>query len=269
MDDPKPRISSRIARGENGKPGELPFLVQIRYGNNYLCAGALIHGYHLNQVVLTTAECVTKPSGQLLNYDQMSIIGGKYHMDNTYFYEQVVVPSRIIRHEQWDRHNIINDLAVIFLKTQFELNALVHTIELPLKVKSSYPPNGYPLTVGAWGFIDDGKYSPVLQVFRLPTLEWQECYNWYLFHDNARHINRDSTLCGRDEATNGRKDLCHGDWGAPARAYDNGTEYLAGIFSWAEAPCGNNKFPSLFQKMTYFRHWVFDTSINDPYWGRK
>ncbi|KAK4874416.1 hypothetical protein RN001_013776 [Aquatica leii] len=209
------KFSSRIISGKPATLGQFPWQVSNKlttfFGRSF-CGGALIGA----NWVLTAAHC----ADGALYFD---ITLGALYSDGRYEPQaKVVKTDTAIIHPLYSSIFLVNDLALIQLKTNIEFTDYIQ----PIPLSKEYLPSGISLTVSGWGKTSDssGTVSSVLNFVSLTTISNGKCKSIY-----GLSIT-DGTLCcvGAPEQS-----TCNGDSGGPLIHFgQNGIAYHAGVVSF-------------------------------------
>ena len=115
---------------------------------------------------------------------------------------------------EFNKGNLVNTVALLFLETEFELADHIDTICLP-EYQEKFE-DRQECFVKGWGkdtFGKDAEYQVVLKEVALPVVPRDQCLNWLRATRLGRRFKLDkSFLCAGGEAG---KDACRGDGGGP------------------------------------------------------
>lgn len=163
------------------------------------CTGSLIHP----SVVLTAAHCIKNASLQII------VRAGEWDTQTDkepYPYQDRIV-DEIVMHEHYQKANLHNDFALLFVKEPFKLGNNVNTVCLP-------QPNEHfdraRCIVSGWGRdkFRKGAYQAILKRIKVPVVPHDECQTLLRDTRLGKHfILNESFLCAGGEF---EKDACRG-----------------------------------------------------------
>ncbi|XP_060870125.1 phenoloxidase-activating factor 2-like [Metopolophium dirhodum] len=267
--------SAGVGLGINGHSnddaqfGEFPWMMAIlKLGANnsktHLCGGSLIHP----KVVLTAAHCVISK-----NPKDLVIRAGEWDLQT----ENELLPSqdhevlKIINHENFDPHVIVNDVSLIIVTKPFLLRENVGTLCLP---SPNYVFDRQRCYASGWGKKVFGKLAAnhvILKKIDLPVVPRSSCLELLRkTRLGMDYILPEGFICAGGETG---KDTCQGDGGNPLMCpIENRPKQFqqAGIVAWGIG-CGN-EIPGMYVDVALFRNWIdeqmakeeLDTSYYDP-----
>lgn len=239
--------------------GEVPWVVAILTEEDvvgiskyvYYRAGSLINP----RVVLTAAHPFSE-----VDADKLLVRAGEYSLHSTEenVAHQNSLVSYYVIHENYTKAAYLNDIALLFLKDQFQITETVNVICLS-------PPNqNYDFQKGCfmsgWGkdqFGESGRHQENLKTIDLPIVPRNECLIKLrkTFEEkigpNFDFSLHDSIICAGGEVG---KDSCEGDGGAPLVCPIPGTTgqyHQIGIVSWGIG-CGGPIPGTHFSLLMYF-----------------
>ncbi|NWH42501.1 ACRO protein, partial [Chloropsis hardwickii] len=154
---------------------------------------------------------------------------------------QVRKIKMLVRHENYQRSDISNDIALLELNEPVECS---HYIQLACvadpTVKVSELQNCW---IAGWGSTTEGDEdtSDHLQEAKVQLIDVQLCNSshWY-----AGEIHTHNLCAGYSQGT---IDTCQGDSGGPLMCQDNNAEYwwVVGVTSWGRG-CARAKLPGVY-----------------------
>ncbi|XP_054083386.1 phenoloxidase-activating factor 2-like [Zeugodacus cucurbitae] len=252
-------VGFRITSDKEGESefGEFPWMVAIlRDGviggktlNGYVCGGSVI----APNVVLTAAHCV-------LNVDPHLLVARAGEWDTQT--KQEVLPHQnarvkeVIRHENYNKRTLFNDIALFILETPFTWEENVRPICLPEPDTNFDHSRCYTSGWGKDKFGKDGIPHVILKKIDLPAVPRATCQSNQRKTRLGRFFRLDQSLicAGGEEG----KDICEGDGGSPLVCPDPNNPnsyYQAGIVSWG-IKCGVKDVPGVYANVAYLRKWI-------------
>lgn len=236
--------------------GEFPWMVAVltTRGNKfeYRCGGSVIHP----SVIMTAAHCV-----DAINGDHLKVRAGEWDTRNTNepWPHQDRAVAEIIKHGDYYKHSVHNDIALLRLDKPLRLAPNVNTVCLPMQ--EARLEGGQRCVVSGWGkdmFGRKGQYQPILKKIELPIVEHGKCQRLLRQTKLGRYFRlHRSFICAGGERDN---DACKGDGGSPLVCATTNTSptsryYQAGIVSWGVG-CREPKVPAAYVNVAAFRHWI-------------
>lgn len=252
--------------------GEFPWTVAIfrkekkvvngqdRETIKYVNGGSIIHP----SVVLTGAHVVS-------THRDLFIRAGEWDIQSRqepYPHQDRPVDVVVI-HPQFNRANLFNDIALLFLSKPVEYAPNVGVVCLP--------PQGYVVSEGAkcistgWGkntFGSLGQYQTIMKKVQLPVVSNADCQTSLRQTRLGKYFSLSPTfMCAGGEMG---KDTCQGDGGSPLVCpinFDSDRYMQSGIVAWG-IECGSTS-PGVYTNVAVFRQWVdemmkergYDTSV--------
>ncbi|XP_045489657.1 serine protease grass-like [Pieris rapae] len=239
--------------------GEYPFVVAVMLRSDsdvwsskyYVGGGALIH----YRVVLTTAHGIEK-----LQANQLKCRAGEYDVQTVkeqYLHQERNV-NKVVIHEDYYRTSLYNDVALLFLETEFTAAANIGVACLA----SVFPPVEDCYSMG-WGRdvpIDRrGNFVAILKKVPLPLVSAKDCE--YLLQTNSRlgpyfELHNSLTCAGGESMV----DTCTGDGGSPlvCAVETSGIEkryVVVGLGAYGLG-CGKIGVPGVYVNIPHLYNWV-------------
>lgn len=147
IDDPE----ARIVGGDDADPMEYPFIVAIYKDGNFHCGGSIYNEHW----IITAAHC-TKSFENHFYEVRAGILRRSSYSPSA----QITKVSHVIRHEDYERTTMKNDIALMKLKQHLSFNRWVRPICLPSKGRTSSgdnwkigPKSGTLCSAIGWGAI--------------------------------------------------------------------------------------------------------------------
>ncbi|KAI2548226.1 serine protease 1 [Homo sapiens] len=234
----------KIVGGYNCEENSVPYQVSLNSGYHF-CGGSLIN----EQWVVSAGHCYksaikSKFSGRGCEYHRIQVRLGEHNIEVLEGNEQFINAAKIIRHPQYDRKTLNNDIMLIKLSSRAVINARVSTISLP----TAPPATGTKCLISGWGNTasSGADYPDELQCLDAPVLSQAKCEASY-----PGKITSNMFCVGFLE---GGKDSCQGDSGGPVVC--NGQ--LQGVVSWGDGCAQKNK-PGVYTKVYNYVKWIKNT----------
>uniref|UniRef100_A0A8C5Z4T9 trypsin n=1 Tax=Marmota marmota marmota TaxID=9994 RepID=A0A8C5Z4T9_MARMA len=218
----------KIVGGYTCAKNSLPYQVSLNVGY-HLCGGSLIS----DQWVLTAAHCYKSRLQVRLGEHDIDVLEGD---------EQFIQAAKIIRHPNFNKDTLNNDIMLIKLTSPATISARVSTVSLGNRMESGNPVNNCPFSF----LLSTVKYPSLLQCLDAPVLSDTACHNSY-----PGKVTNNMFCLGFLE---GGKDSCQGDSGGPVVC--NGE--LQGIVSWGLG-CALKGKPGVYTKVCNYLDWIQET----------
>nr|ATU82483.1 venom S1 protease 14 [Lethocerus distinctifemur] len=236
---------ARIVGGKKTLPNEYPLMAGmfVKKENDILCGGAIVTERH----VVTAAHCT-----YAFKEDDLAVIVGEHgrhgKLRNMTGNMQFMPVQKIYVHEDWNPMSYVNDISIMFLKTNIRYNQFVGPACLPNKKMDLV--NEY-LKVLGWGYLASKTVrAEELMKVNLRVLPILTCANNY---PRDIPVENSHQIC----TFNNNKDSCEGDSGGPLLWLDPETNryMLAGLVSYGKRKCATHS-PAVNTDVTYFADWV-------------
>ncbi|EZA56153.1 Limulus clotting factor C [Ooceraea biroi] len=257
-----------VVNGFQAKVGAFPWHVGI-YGkkrmNQYeqICGGTLIS----NNLVVSAAHCFydevyNKPK----DASDYAVAAGKHYRDwdtkEEYTQKSMVDSIRLGGRYMGARGNFAEDIALLKLKTPFELTTLVRPVCMDWDnlYEREQLQTGQAGKVVGWGKDIKGESTTSLQEIAMPFVPYQQCLSAVPF-DFRGFITSDKFCAGH---LNGSS-VCEGDSGGGLSFEKNGLWYLRGIVSVSPVKGGSCDYNSYvgFTSISHFRDWIREAYVSD------
>ncbi|XP_050359661.1 phenoloxidase-activating factor 2-like [Nymphalis io] len=222
--------------------------------NTYIGGASIIHP----SVVMTAAHVVTGSN--------LFIRAGEWDTqsnDELYPYQDRNI-SEIVIHDEFNKRNLFNDIALLFLTMPLELAPNVGLVCLPLQ--NSPVAEGLRCISSGWGKDKYGKNSPyrvVMKKVEVPTINNEKCQSAFRLTRLGKFFKLHSSfMCAGGEQD---EDTCQGDGGSPLVCPIGNDRYVQnGIVAWG-INCGLKDTPAAYTNVTNFRQWVDKKVIERGY----
>ncbi|XP_044251888.1 trypsin alpha-like [Drosophila takahashii] len=251
----------RIINGNYASAKQLPYQVffdKLDLSNLHVplkwtpfCGGTIIS----EKTILTAAHCLDDP-----NIYAVKIYFGAVNILNETEVGQrrlVVKRDNFVVHEQYDKHLMANDIALIKLPITLLFDDYIRAARLPNTIEQYKVSEA---TVSGWGYVNVSPENnnfiptsdPKLKYFNTLILSDEECQLWTTKLGPTYSATLLCTAPGENTA-------CRGDSGGPlvVRHYSNFV--LLGITSYNFGICESH-YPTVYTKVTSYLYWIHDNS---------
>ncbi|XP_016963320.1 phenoloxidase-activating factor 2-like [Drosophila biarmipes] len=248
----------RFISGNQVTPGEYPWVVALFKNGKFWAGGSLI----APGVVLTAAHRV-----KFEQKDDIVVRAGEWDFNSNikgFQYEERGV-KKVVCHERFDYQSGANNLALLFLKSKFQLKEHIRTICLPTP-KTSF--EGHRCIVAGWRKtnITHPSHASVLNKADLPMISRNKCEQQLkLTKLGWKYQLPQGIICAGGELN---QDACFGDGGSPlfCPVGDRfGDIYIqVGIVNFGMS-CGLENVPGMYTDVAMFREWIDDNLLEFNY----
>uniref|UniRef100_E1BLW6 Serine protease 55 n=2 Tax=Bos TaxID=9903 RepID=E1BLW6_BOVIN len=230
---------SRITGGIEAGVGEFPWQVSIQARNEHFCGGAILNEWW----IITAAHCFYPE--QLPPTDLRVVLGTNSLTSPSLEIKGV---TTIIRHKDFQRVSMDNDIALLMLDNPITFNELKEPICLPMQPGLS---QWHKCWVAGWGQVKSGTSQlSISWLLKAPMtiMNWDKCFKE--FPKLTKNM-----LCAGYE--NESYDSCQGDSGGPlACTQESGKKwYHVGIISWGRS-CGLKNTPGIYTLLENYHSWI-------------
>uniref|UniRef100_A0A673NDP3 Acrosin n=1 Tax=Sinocyclocheilus rhinocerous TaxID=307959 RepID=A0A673NDP3_9TELE len=233
----------RISGGLSALEGAWPWQVSIQRMARHICGGSIIS----HRWVITASHCFRDSN----NY-KLGIVAGVNFRSRHGKGVQYRSVQQVIRHEEFNRSNYDNDLALLHLHYPLYFTKHVQPVcimenemdEKQLSFSSCY--------ITGWGSsVLEGMLFITLQEAEVNLIDTGICNqrSWY-----NGHVNDNMICAGFDK---GGVDTCQGDSGGPLQCYSEDMQrfYLYGVTSHGEDCALPNK-PGIYTRASRYTVWL-------------
>ncbi|XP_055596422.1 CLIP domain-containing serine protease B4-like [Uranotaenia lowii] len=239
----------------------LAFKEKGRSQDLYHCGGNLI----TNQYVLTAAHCLDDLDEDYnisyVRLGEWDLLSDKDCDRNSICNDPPVDVGigKLIVHKGYNKHSLINDIALIKLKNPVEFTDFVSPICLPTAPKTKNKnTDKMVFTAVGWGNTEHknstyeygSRYKLEVKLNGVNITYCKEVYDEDFL---------ESQMCAGAEKG---KDTCQGDSGGGLVAQVDGYYYEYGIVSWGRG-CGQRDIPGVYTRVASYLDWIEDNIKNN------
>ncbi|RWS08382.1 hypothetical protein B4U79_09157 [Dinothrombium tinctorium] len=196
--------------------------------------------------IITAAHCVVGKTPS-----DIRVILGLNNLNSAWFFSRKI--SNIIKNPDYvgpPRHQ--NDIALLKLSENLPTSDLY-----PVCLPSSQVTRFSNLFATGWGAVKDGQAGSIeMNVVDVDQKDdyCSKTYGRWLFNSSIQ-------ICANAFS----KDVCDGDSGGALFSYSSSRAHGVGIVSWGII-CGNEKYPSVFTRITAYLRWIYAYANTDAIW---
>nr|XP_060632265.1 acrosin-like [Anolis sagrei ordinatus] len=248
--------SVRIIGGTDTLPGTWPWIVSIQTpshrGYTHICGGSLIS----SRWVMTAAHCFLDK--RFMEHWKLVIGATQLSRPSPDIQERTI--KNLVEHQHYQKHNHLNDIALLELSQPINCTDYVQLACLPdSNVEVQSLTHCY---ISGWGVTDisilshilllsERQTSDILQEAKVNLIPLELCNSTYWYNSKI-HFNN---LCAGYQR--GGIDTCQGDSGGPlvCRAARSERFWVVGVTSWG-AGCGRAQRPGVYTSTQHFLDWI-------------
>lgn len=214
----------------------------------------MISPYH----ILTAAHCFDSSS---VSVNEYRVVAGLLNLKQikTKNVQQLSI-DRIFRHEYYSSTSLVNDIAVIKLRTPVQWNSFVQPICLPKSDGSQDPKLGQSVQIAGWGYTSSytKQLANQLQQATIEILPMNDnnnnragCNVWIR---RGYQISDKQQICAMSRDT--RTDSCQGDSGGPLIRDFASKWFIFGIVSFGDSICGSSTAAGVYTRVSAYIDWI-------------
>ncbi|XP_058793973.1 chymotrypsinogen B-like [Phymastichus coffea] len=245
----------RLAGGEDAKPGQYPYQVNLYYKSlletRYPIAfggGAILN----KQWILTAAY-------NIQNLKNTVVKAGNIYLNKSSKSEQISNVANAFVHPKYQNPTGPYDIALIKLETPLEFNEFVKPIDLP---QIGSHPQGFGVLTGLGSLTHMTQLilAKTLQALTLPIISNDDCQyaiDAALGAGQFDFFGDDLAFCTGSTETN--QGYCLHDTGNPLVIEENGKKVVAGVATFGfAADCTTPNTPSIYTRVSAFNDWIHE-----------
>lgn len=197
-------LKTHIIKGVEADKNEFPWIASLYFVDDFFCGGSIITRNH----ILTAAHCIfdeteTEPK---LPGDIVAQLG-RHRLDIEEKGSAKFYPTNIFIHENWDRHSLHNDIALLTSDSPIEFSRIIAPVCLWSRDLVSEQTDG---TVVGWGISEKshGGAETVLQKVSAQQFPTMQCL---VDFPRSQRVVNEKTFCAKGVVANSGP--CSGDSG--------------------------------------------------------
>jgi secreted trypsin-like serine protease len=173
---------------------------------------------------------------------------------------QQLAIDRIFRHERYSSTALVNDIAVLKLRTAARINSAVSPICLPANNGDQDPKVSQNVQIAGWGYTSSAtkQLAQQLQEATIQILDINGdlyggpgCHAWVR---RGYSMNNAQQICAMSRDT--RTDSCQGDSGGPLIRNSGSQWFLFGIVSYGDAVCASSMAAGVYTRVSAYIPWI-------------
>jgi hypothetical protein len=231
----------KITGGTSADIADYPWQVFYEAGN-YTCGGSIISG----DWIITAAHCTEDNNGNAIPVSQMDVVVGANN-PRTGLEGKKYFVSKVLRHENYDRITLNNDIALLQLKATINYeNATPIRLVSRIDSASGATDPGVMSWISGYGLtrVSPPSYPTTLQKVQIPIVSNTQASSVW------KDIPPTDLMAGY---RSGNKDACSGDSGGPMVVPVDNSYKLAGIVSWGSSNCNTY---GAYTRISTFESWI-------------
>ncbi|XP_030834548.1 uncharacterized protein LOC100892938 [Strongylocentrotus purpuratus] len=260
------RSSGRVTGGNIANRGSAPYMVRIWENKpekwdpwTFTCGATLLD----QRWILTAAHCMFDKHGNLITKENMNLFFGDYDSNVLEESEKSRQPAEMIVHEDYDKTNYDNDIALIRIDPPlWEFTPYIRPICLaPGVLASRIMETNINGRVTGWGQESlKSQTNQFMKEVELPIVDRQTCEESV---DEDEGEFTDNMFCAGYHSA--LQDACSGDSGGPfAFRHDDGRWYQVGIVSWGVG-CAKEGEYGFYTSISRYLHWLRSKNVTVAY----
>lgn len=170
-----PDVKPLIINGKKSYSGQFPWHAALFYLSetkfSYICGGSLLS----KNVILTAAHCVTVlGSSQTVDREKLTVVLGKYILNEYSSKEQSLNVNEIIVHQDFDSDTFYSDISILKLERDCDFSIYISPICLDERQGLNSVVRKIGLVPG-WGFNEHERLADELSYISMPVVTYEQC----------------------------------------------------------------------------------------------
>ncbi|XP_055299883.1 trypsin eta-like [Sitodiplosis mosellana] len=241
----------RIVGGTKAHEGDVRGIVSIQtWKNEHICGGTWFRIGNKTQI-LTAAHCVIDSKGHLFPKLLLQIMGDDLSISKSPgLHRQMRKVRKIVPHPYYNPENLQNDIAMIFLTTQFKETRTF----APIQLATRSVVDNQACNIAGWGYTaENGVSSIELLMANVSVVPREICNGAFSYNGRVGPY----AFCAG--SMGGGIDTCQGDSGGGITSQNQ----LVGVVSFGVG-CGRRNFPGVYTNAYHYRGWIEKTINASP-----